>query len=207
MVLLRNNKIGIEATLRIERGDCAVTNFIYYNNIKANIERLKIDGKNSIHTIKLLYGSLNVLYNQKNDFDIIKASKKTVWAKSSCCSACSIIGSLDLVILSSKTINEYTVDYRVLIPNHVIFNKLKKSLNESGLKYSIFNVSYKDNTGLTDRENEILIKLYENGYFDSTRKISLTDMAKSMDISTSALAGMLRKSLKKIVKQYIEDKT
>ncbi len=202
-----NDKIGIEATLRIERHDCAVTNFIYYNDIKASVERLKIDGKTTTHKVKLLSGSLNVLYNLKNSSDIVKTSKKTVWAKTSCCSACSIIGSLDLVILSSKTINEYTVDYRVLIPNRTRFNQLKKSLNESGLKYSIFNVSYKDDTVLTDRENEILMKLYENGYFDSSRKISLTDMAKSLDISTSALAGMLRKGLKKIVKQYAENKT
>ena len=55
-------------------------------------------------------------------------------------------------------------------------------------------------------EKEIIFSLYEYGYFDPERKMSLTQIAEQMDISTAALSEILRKTLRKIVKDYVESK-
>jgi predicted DNA binding protein len=200
---------GIEVLLTLKRSDCEVTNYPFGNFPGTTIERLKIDGKTTTHRIT---------FNSKEDtdnalpaikkiaIDALKTGNKIIWAKASCCSACSVIGSSDSVVLGSKAINANTLSYRLLLPNYTKLIELKYSLEENNIEYLISDVFFNDNSGLTPRETEIIIKLYENGYFDSERKLTMTQIAEQLNISTAALSGILRKTLRKIVKDYIESK-
>jgi predicted DNA binding protein len=84
--------------------------------------------------------------------------------------------------------------------------ELKHSLEENNIEYSISDISFKETPELTQRETEIIVKLYENGYFDPDRKLTMTQIAEQLDISPAALSEILRKSLRKMVKDYIENK-
>ena len=79
-------------------------------------------------------------------------------------------------------------------------------LEMNGIVYSIGNINFKENFGTTHREAEIIVRLYDEGYFDPERKLSLTEIAEQLDISTAALSEILRKTLRKIVGEYIENK-
>ncbi len=201
-----NTKIK-SVTIRIERSDCNITNYVYKNCKNADIERLKIDGKTTTHKITfnsdIDYKTLNDL--KEMSIETVKTGKNVLWAKSSCCSACNILGSSNVIIVNSKSINDHIIVYKLLIPNNYELKNLENKLDDAGLKYSMDEIP-DENIELTEHEKEILLKLYENGYFDTDRKTSLTEIAKSIDISTAALSETLRTSLKKIVKYYIENK-
>ncbi len=203
------NKSEIKLSVRIERYDCDITSYISKNYVDTKIERLKIDEKTTTH--KLTFGNNTNIYEvmdniKKISQDIHKSGNNVIWAKTYCCSGCSIIDSIDASILSSRTINGHTVVYNLLLPNYSVLNKLKDTLKASGLKYYIYDISSNKTHELTDHEKDILLKLYESGYFDSDREISLTEFAGSINISVPALSDILRRSLKKVVSYYLENK-
>ncbi len=195
-------------SIRIERSDCDITNYIYKNYKNTNIERLKIDGKTTTHRIK--FNSADDMHRALNDLkeisiETVKTGNNVLWSRASCCSACGILGSLNIIILGSKAINDNIIVYKLLIPDSLELKNLKNNLDNSGLKYLIEEISGDNNIKLTDRENEILLKLYKSGYFDIERKVSLTAIAKEIGISVPALSDLLRRALNKILKGYIEN--
>ncbi len=201
-------KNGIEILLRLERTDCETTNYIFANFTGTSIERLKIDGKETTHkiTFKSNQDAESALNHLKLiTSDTIKTGDKTLWAKAACCSSCSVVGAFDCVILNSKAINQQTMSYKLLLPNYAKLREFKEKLEENDIKYVISDISV-DSNNLTPRETEIIIKLYENGYFNPERKMNLTEIAGEMHISTSALSEILRKSMRKIVRDFIENK-
>ena len=203
------NKSEIKLSVRIERHDCDITNYILKNYRDTKIERLKIDEKITTH--KLTFDNNTNIYEAIDNIrgisqGIQKSGNNVIWAKTYCCSGCSIIDSIDASILSSRTINGHTVVYNLLLPNYSVLKKLKDTLKASGLKYYIYDIFSNKIHELTDHEEEILLKLYESGYFDSDRKISLTDFAGSINISVPALSDILRRSLKKVISYYLENK-
>ena len=57
---------------------------------------------------------------------------------------------------------------------------------------------------MTDRQIEILKLAYKLGYFDDDRRITLTQLAEKLGISTPTLDEVLRKALRKVVKYYLD---
>ncbi|MEM4953412.1 MAG: helix-turn-helix domain-containing protein [Desulfurococcaceae archaeon] len=58
---------------------------------------------------------------------------------------------------------------------------------------------------LTDREKEVLLKAYYDGYISSRRRIKLDELAKQLNITKPAASLMVRKTIEKIVKRLLED--
>ncbi len=208
-MLLRKINREIEAEFILKRSDCDVTNYVFQNFNNVNIERLKIDGKTTTH--RITFNSIDdtemaLQEIRKITSFTLRSGNKTIWAKSSCCSACFVIGISDSVILGSKAINSTTVSYRLLFQNYAKLLEMKHKLEMNSIEYSIANIDFKDTSGLTSREAEILVRLYEGGYFDQERKLTMTQIAEQLNISTAALSEILRKTLRKVVKEYIENK-
>ncbi|MCP4764320.1 MAG: hypothetical protein GY870_21280 [archaeon] len=81
----------------------------------------------------------------------------------------------------------------------ILTNFEEKNLNFSIEKLGIFN--YRD--FLTANQKKILHIAKENGYYEIPRKISLTDLAKKLEISASALSETLRRIHKKLANYYL----
>ncbi len=79
---------------------------------------------------------------------------------------------------------------------------LKKGL--SNLKILKIADSYKAETNLTERQEEILWKAYSFGYFKYPRGITLTDLAKLLNISKATLSQTLRIVENKAIKKLLE---
>ncbi len=59
---------------------------------------------------------------------------------------------------------------------------------------------------LTEREKEILLEAYrQGGYFEPDRRVSMTELARQMNISTPTLSEEMRRIMKKLVRNYIEE--
>jgi len=85
------------------------------------------------------------------------------------------------------------------------FDMFLTELEEKNIKFSIGSIGhYKSLVLLTKNQKEITHKALQYGYFDIPRKISLTDFAKRLEISPSALSETLRRINKKLVKNYVK---
>lgn len=56
---------------------------------------------------------------------------------------------------------------------------------------------------LTPKQEEVLLRAYELGYYSYPRKIDLKELAKRLNLSPSTVAELLRKSEIKLIKRYL----
>ncbi|GAG69414.1 unnamed protein product [marine sediment metagenome] len=130
----------------------------------------------------------------------------------------------DLVILNVKEVDpwilntlvktELLISYPVLVKEgkiriEAITNRSKvdrflTQLKKKEIKAKIERIGYYyKSTLLTQRQNQVINLAYQKGYFNIPRNISLSDFAKDLNISKSALSEMLRRIFKKLTKNYI----
>lgn len=57
---------------------------------------------------------------------------------------------------------------------------------------------------LTDRQLQLLQAAAEDGYYDTPRRCSLTDLAKNLDIAKSTCSETLHRAEEKIVKEFVD---
>ncbi len=79
--------------------------------------------------------------------------------------------------------------------NHSNWKKLEISIKQIG--------RYCTNPILSPRQSEILTKALTNGFFEIPRRISLSDFAKDIGISPTALSGNIRRITNNLGKNYI----
>jgi len=130
----------------------------------------------------------------------------------------------DLVILNVKEVDpwilntlvktELLISYPVLIKEgklriEAITNRSKvdsflTQLKKKKIKAKLERIGYfYKSTLLTKRQNEIINLAYQNGYFNIPRSISLSEFAKDLKISKSALSETLRRIFKKLANNYL----
>lgn len=202
------SKGSVIALIKLHRTDCEVTNFINKNFNDTEIKRLKIGENYTLHCI---------LFNNNEDYsdkiselrkvfrNFINVGKNKIWAEGPSCSACHFMATSEVEILSNKSIDSDYVLYRILVSNRAKLRELEDKMNNAGLEPEIIDVMYSNDLELTQREKDIIKKLFDYGYFDLDRKKSLTEIAASLGISTTTLSRIMRVALKKIVKTYIND--
>ncbi|SMD31622.1 helix-turn-helix domain-containing protein [Picrophilus oshimae] len=202
-----NLKTGVRVAIQIRRDDCEVTNYIYNQCPGASIERVKIDGIQTIHRIIINSDKTReTAIKLKAVSDVFISGRRVIWAKSGCCSSCSVIGKFDDVITGTKSLSSENIIYNIILPDIAELKRLENELRSKNIDYSIIDMSENENDNLTDREKEIIIEIYKRGYFNNDRNQSLTEIARDLNISTASLSEILRKSLKKIINYYIENK-
>ncbi len=79
--------------------------------------------------------------------------------------------------------------------NHSNWKKLEISIKQTG--------RYCANSILSPRQSEILTKALANGFFEIPRRISLSDFAKDIGISPTALSGNIRRITQKLGDKYL----
>ncbi len=130
----------------------------------------------------------------------------------------------DLVILNVKEVDpwifntlvktELLISYPVLvkegkirmeaITKRSIVDSFLIQLKKKGIKAEIERIGYYyKSTLLTQRQNEIVNLAYQYGFFNIPRSISLSEFAKDLNISKSALSEILRRIFKKLANSYL----
>lgn len=91
------------------------------------------------------------------------------------------------------------------LPSHESLQKIWKFANDQSFTfdiYSVHQVSNYNNTeshSLTEKQQELLAIAYTNGYFDEPREMTLEEIAETLEISTSAASGRLRRGIKQLI--------
>ncbi|SDR42416.1 helix-turn-helix domain-containing protein [Natronobacterium texcoconense] len=85
--------------------------------------------------------------------------------------------------------------------------ELAEQLESFGLQYRIENVRERlhESQLLSDRQLEVLTAAVEEGYYDTPRRCSLTDLAGHLDIAKSTCSETLHRAEEAIIKRFVED--
>jgi predicted DNA binding protein len=194
----------LEATIELERSDCVVTNMISSKLAGAEVSRLSIGREVSLHRV-VSDNVLDIITQLRQVSESVrKVGRDSLWVESKSCSACRFLANKGIPVISSKTVDEKHIQYRVLLQSKRSAQHLLDMMKKEGLKPKLIEVASNELYELTGREKEVLLFAFNHGYFDSERQSSLTDMAQSLRVSPSSLSDVMRRGLKKIVAEYFK---
>ncbi len=196
----------LEFVIQVQRDDCKIVDAIMKMTGVKSVSRLKIEPDETLHSFeKDNFSERDMLILKKLSINVARMGQKKIWVYGKSCSACRAMALSEAVILSSTSVDNYRINYRVLVENRGAMRRLMKKLEDDDLKPMIIEGPEEKKIEISEREFAILKMCYELGYFENERRASLTDIAKIMGISTSSLSETLRRAMKKLVKDYLKE--
>ncbi len=204
-----NSKNSVEALIEVSRTDCWVTNLVSQKDPKGEVKRLKIGPELTMHKVTCTIDRETMLSKMRELKGVItkvtREGKKSIWAEGVSCTACKFMADSDLAILSNKAADANHILYRVLVSSKRKLDVTLKDMEKSDLEPRLISIEEGAKLNLTDREREILIIALKRGYFEPDRQTSMKEVAENLGVSTSSLRDVLRRGLKKIVKNYFDN--
>ncbi|MCL4350176.1 MAG: helix-turn-helix domain-containing protein [Candidatus Thermoplasmatota archaeon] len=196
----------LEILIQVQRDDCKIVDAVMKMSGVSSISRLKIEPDETLHSFeKDNFTDRDMLILKKLSINVARMGQKKIWVYGKSCSACKAMALSEAVILSSTSVDNNRINYRVLVENRGAMRRLMKKLEEADLKPLILEGPEEKKIEISDREFSVLKMCYELGYFENERKASLTEIAKIIGISTSSLSETLRRAMKKLVKDYLKE--
>ncbi|WP_435146349.1 helix-turn-helix domain-containing protein [Halobaculum sp. P14] len=104
------------------------------------------------------------------------------------------------------TIRDGQAEWEITAPQHRL-SELATQLDQFGIPFTVNEVHQhiEPEQLLTDRQLRLLTSAVENGYYDTPRGCSLTELAETLDLAKSTCSETLHRAEERVVKQFIED--
>ncbi|SDN10786.1 Predicted DNA binding protein, contains HTH domain [Halogranum gelatinilyticum] len=104
------------------------------------------------------------------------------------------------------TIEEGTAEWEITAPQHRL-SELGDQLEEFGIPFTVNEVHQyvEPEQLLTDRQLTLVRTAVEQGYYDTPRQCSLTDLADELGLAKSTCSETLHRAEETIVKRFVED--
>lgn len=193
----------VEVVLEITRDDCQITQALAGNY--CSIDRLGMGPNSTLHKIRFADDGEDIRARL-----IVKrlkyrsAGMGALWVEASSCGACAFFSESFSGVLGSRTICDNKIQFRVLLPSLKELKVLESRMKKGGIEYRIVGVIPYVHQELTERQREILRIALEYGYYEEDSRMSLTDLAKVLDMAPSSLSEILRRSVKKTINFYFD---
>ncbi len=119
------------------------------------------------------------------------------------CAACIALKQSDCFMVSSRSRNGGWLEWAVAAENNSMVHDLVYLLEKNKCEVQLTRISGSSGaSGLTLRQEEILQFAYSNGYYEYPRRISLRELSKIFDISSSTMSEILRAGQRRIFSEY-----
>lgn len=122
------------------------------------------------------------------------------------CSACRVLASSGCFQISSTLNRDGTISW-LMLGNKSSLKRLLDQLEKQSVRFSLRKIERARTANLlSKRQEEVLLKAYELGYFDQPRRIDLHSLASMLNLSPPTLSELLRRAQKKVITQYLKSK-
>ncbi|GGM68009.1 hypothetical protein GCM10007108_02570 [Thermogymnomonas acidicola] len=195
----------VEALIEVKRSDCKVTNAVYSVSPGISVKRLRIGSERSLHIVSCR-GHMDEVKEEAckiKGANVWSSGKDLLMVDAPSCSACRAVSGIDAAVTASKSVGQHHIVFRFLFRSNSHMKNVIKILADNGLEPRV--VEVQKPMDLTEREKEILLEAYRQGYFEPDRRVSMTELARQMNISTPTLSEEMRRIMKKLVRNYIEE--
>lgn len=138
------------------------------------------------------------------DVDVVRADRGKVVGslKTHQCTACKTFAVADCFLTSATSKPDGKLEWNVLGSNTMV-KTLMAGLESQKVTAEVVKISkLKDQEELTARQEGILQIALEKGYFEFPKKITLRQLAKTLDISPPTLTEILRRGQKRVLEEH-----
>jgi predicted DNA binding protein len=140
------------------------------------------------------------------DVDIVKGKSGRVIGslKTKKCTACRTFAGANCYLVSASSKPDGKLEW-TLLGSDTMVKTLLKELEQSYVLAQVLKVSQiQDEVELTARQEHILQIALEKGYFEFPKKITLRELAKTLEISPATLTEILRRGQKRVLQEHFK---
>lgn len=206
--MMKNSKEIVEAYVRAVKPNCPILPPLLNSHSRFEIEQLNAGDALTNHLVWIEKPDENLKSELRKKSTFVKTvSRHDLWIESHSCTICRVISKIHAIPISVKPASSNGLIYKLFLPDKRNVPKLRALLDETGEKFDVSEENEQAlSESLTMRQREILLLALREGYFDIDRRISLTDLAKKIGVSTKTLQETLRRATRKIVQDYVVEK-
>jgi len=118
--------------------------------------------------------------------------------------ACSTILKSDCYLKQGRFRRDGWVDWELLVSSESALSHLIGRLSSSGCKASLSRKRVVAGPRiLTERQEEVVVKALESGYYDFPRRVSGAELSKRLGVAQSTLSETLQRAERKLVDHYL----
>jgi predicted DNA binding protein len=176
--------------------------------------RLQKDARSVQHWVEILSDGhkIDKITDQIKDHtissDIIKVSEGRSFGLvvSPACVTAKAIEDLTCVITAHRVRRDGLMELEVLASGEDTLKQIMQRLGSKGIEVSVLEVTSDiDSEKVTAREEQVVRRALEMGYFDYPRKIRQRELASACGICSSTLAELLRRAERNIMAAHTTD--
>lgn len=121
------------------------------------------------------------------------------------CSVCRTVTECDCYLRSARTVGDGKVQWTVVSASDGALSTMNAKLKEQGCKVEVIKLTrLEEDEIVTPRQEEVLRKAFEMGYFDFPKRVSVRELARRLQISPSTLGEILQRAEKNIIEGYLK---
>lgn len=138
------------------------------------------------------------------DIDIVRAERGRIIGslKTHKCTACRTFAGANCFLISANSKPDGKLEW-TLLGSDTMVRSLMRELEKENVTGEVVRISkLKDEEELTTRQENILQIALEKGYFEFPKKITLRQLAKTLDVSPATLTEILRRGQKRVIQEH-----
>lgn len=122
------------------------------------------------------------------------------------CFACRTIMESDCFLRWAQTNEDGTVEWDVILASEGSLARLTERLQDMGCQVKVLRVSQvEDDAAMTRRQEEIVRKAFEMGYYDYPKRTTIRDMATALKVAPSTLTEILQRGERNIIERHLRE--
>jgi predicted DNA binding protein len=119
------------------------------------------------------------------------------------CAACRALTGSDCFLISASSFEDGSVEWKLITGAEGSLSDLIENLEKNGCRVELMSaVHLSKKSLLTRRQEEIIRAAFEKGYYDYPKRITINELAKMFDISSSTLGEIIQRGEKKIILEH-----
>jgi hypothetical protein len=142
--------------------------------------------------------------NYVYDIDIVKAERGKIIGslKTHKCTACRTFAEANCFLISANSKPNGKLEW-TLLGSDTMVKSLMRELERENVSGEVVRISkLKDEEDLTARQENLLQIALEKGYFEFPKKVTLRQLAKTLDVSPATLTEILRRAQKRVIQEH-----
>lgn len=121
------------------------------------------------------------------------------------CRAGQILAASDCFMVAANSLDDGRVRWRLISGKEGSLQALVEELRGVGCEVEVERVgAMRDESVLTKRQEEVLALALKEGYYETPKRIHLSELAKRLKIAPSSLGEVLKRAEKAVIEQHLD---
>lgn len=133
-----------------------------------------------------------------------EGGKVSATVVTSTCRAGQALAASDCFMIGAQSLDDGRIRWKVVSGGKGSLLSLVEALREAGCEVEVERVgTIRDEAVLTKRQEEVLSLALREGYYETPKRIHLTDLAKRLGMAPSSLGEILKRAERTVIEQHL----